>query len=262
MFQRTVVSVGLLVLLFLTGCSIITGSGNVITDERPVDGFDSIDLSTAGDLTIIQDERTSLVLKGEDNIIERVETIVRGNRLIIRNRSRGIMTLFRNTRPIEIIVSTPTLEDVSVSGAGDIYAEALKTDKLEISISGAGDIQIDELESERIDVKISGAGDFDINELTTDVLELEISGAGDIDLAGRANRADFTVNGAGDITADDLRVDVADIRVSGAGSVDAWVRETLDVRISGIGGVNYYGNPQVEQSISGMGDVESLGDKE
>ena len=94
----------LLSVMVISGCSIVNGSGNVVTDERSIDSFDAIQLSTGADITVKQGESTFLTIRGEDNIIERIETIVRGDRLIIRNRNRSAMSILRNTEPIEITV--------------------------------------------------------------------------------------------------------------------------------------------------------------
>lgn len=262
MFQRTVVVIGILTLTLLTGCSVVNGSGNVITDERSIDGFEALHLAIDADVTIQQGERTFLTIRGEDNIIESIETEIRRNRLTIKSQDRGLMTILRNTKPIEITISTPSLEEIDVSGSGNVVSEALTSDDMEITISGSGDVELEQLESGKVDVQISGSGNFEVNGLSADSIEVGISGSGDVQAKGRANEAELNVSGSGAIEAGSMALNTADVRVSGSGEITTWVKETLDVQVSGSGDVSYYGDPQVDDDVSGSGDVVSLGAKE
>lgn len=262
MFPRIALILSLPIFVIITGCRVVNGSGDIVTDERSIDAFDSLQLTMDADVTIIQGERTFLTIKGEDNIIERVETEVRGDDLIIRTRDRGVMTILRNTEPIEIKVSTPMLEDVSISGSGNVTADALKNEQLSFDVSGSGDISMGQLNTDELDVRISGSGNVDIDDLNAETVDVRVSGSGDISIDGQANQADLTVSGSGRVRAGDMVVDDAEIRVSGSGEVITWAEETLEVDISGSGDVSYYGSPQLDQNISGSGDIDSLGAKE
>lgn len=262
MLLRTVVYCGLVFGLLLSGCSVINGSGDVITDERIVDEFDSVQLNISGDLTIEQGERTFLTIRGEDNIVERIETFVRDETLVIRTKDRALMTILRNTKPIEITISTPTIEEIDVSGSGNVFAAELSSEAFDISISGSGDVTLERLESEQVEASISGSGNLNVAELAAETVDMSVSGSGDVSLAGRTNKADLQVGGSGSIDTDDLAANVAEVSVSGSGTVATWAKETLDVSVSGSGHVTYYGSPQVDQSVSGSGKVTNLGSKE
>lgn len=262
MQQRTVVLLGFVFIFIITGCSVVNGSGNVITDERSIGEFDSIRLNVDAELTIEQGERTFLTMEGDDNIIERVETIVRGDNLIIRNRDRGMMSILRTTVPLEITVSTPTVEEIDVAGSGNIFAETLSGSQMDLTISGSGDVNFERLETEDMDVTISGSGDIQVEELTADFIDVTINGSGDVKLEGDANRVDYNINGSGTIETEDLAVNDADIRVNGSGEVTVWVKESLDVRVNGSGDVRYRGSPQIDQRISGSGDIIALDEQQ
>lgn len=262
MLLRTVVYCGLVLGLLLSGCSVVTGSGDVITDERNIDNFDAVQLNVSGDLTVEQGDRTFLTIRGEDNIVERIETFVRNDTLVIRTKDRGLMTILRNTEPIEIRLSTPTLEEISVSGSGNVFAAELTSETLDMSISGSGDVALEMLASEQMEASISGSGNLNVAELSAETIDVSVSGSGDVYLAGRANKADLQVSGSGSIDTGDLAADVADVSVSGSGRVATWAKESIDVSVSGSGHVTYYGNPQVDQSVSGSGKVTNLGSKE
>lgn len=58
------------------GCAVVRGSGNVVTEQRQVSGFNCIDLSGSGKLIIAQGSSEGLTIEAEDNIIGRIETSV------------------------------------------------------------------------------------------------------------------------------------------------------------------------------------------
>lgn len=261
MRSRFVVIVSILMLGLLTGCNIVNGSGNVVTDERAIDDFEALELNTSANVTVRQGESSFLVIRGEDNIIDQIETVGRGNRLIIRNRNRGVMSILRNTRPVEITVTTSNLDEIDVSGSGNITAETINNRLMDVSITGSGDVTLDQVETETMDISISGSGDVDVETLSANFLDVTINGSGDVELAGEVNRVDFSINGSGEIKTEDLSANAADIRVNGSGDIELWVKETLDVRVNGSGDVRYYGNPSVDQRIGGSGDIVALGDR-
>ena len=66
-------------LILLTACSLssiqdsgetITGSGNVVTENRPVSGFDGVSHTGIGRVIITQGEEESLTIEADDNILE------------------------------------------------------------------------------------------------------------------------------------------------------------------------------------------------
>ena len=73
----------LLVILLIVSvaCDQISGSGNVITQERPVSGFNKIAMSGSGELIITQGSKEGLTVEAEDNIMEYIETEVKDETL-------------------------------------------------------------------------------------------------------------------------------------------------------------------------------------
>ena len=57
------------VLLLPTGCSVVSGSGQVASETRPVSGFTGIDLSGTGEVIIEQGETESLTIEADDNVL-------------------------------------------------------------------------------------------------------------------------------------------------------------------------------------------------
>ncbi len=220
------------------GVKTVRGSGNVVTEEREVSGFESVALSGVGQVIITQGDEESLTIETDDNLMRHIETEVRNGTLELG--------LARNTIPI------PTQSIIFRVSVDDLTG---------LTSSGAGSFKIDGLEADRLRVTLSGVGDVGIDSLSATDLVVKISGAGNVDLAGQVEAQEIDMSGLGRYSAPDLESQTASVRISGAGGAVVWAQDTLDVEISGAGNVEYYGSPQVTREISGAGKVTSRGDK-
>lgn len=196
------------------------GSGVVENETRQVSNFDKVAFTGIGTLTIKLGDEETLEIEAEDNILPHIKTQVRDGRLEISFDSERWENLIRPTKPIRYFLTVRSLEEVNLSGLGDIRLEGVDTDRLVLTLSGAGRI-----------------------EASGDVAEQEIN-----------------VTGAGAYEGGDLRSERSSVNLSGAGSATVWATEFLNVNISGLGQVRYYGDPEVRKTVSGLGNLESLGE--
>lgn len=227
--------------LCLPACQLagVAGSGKIVTEARQVSGFTRVVVAGAGDAVLVQGAEEGVVVEADDNLMEYVRTEVRDGTLYLDTRAPGRPVSLRPTKSIRFTVALKSLDGITVSGAGDVTAEAISTARLDITISGAGDISIDALK--------------------TQALAVAVSGAGDVELAGEAGVQSVAISGAGDYSAGDLRSATAAVAISGAGDATVWATDALEARVSGMGTVSYYGEPTVTRSVSGMGSIEALG---
>jgi hypothetical protein len=220
------------------GVRTIRGSGNVVTEERQVSGFDSVALSGVGRVIVTQGDEEALTIETDDNLMRYIETEVRNGTLELG--------LARNTIPIP---SQSIIFRVSV------------VDLTGLDSSGAGSFEIGKVDTDRLKVTLSGAGDVGVDSLSATDLEVTISGAGNVELTGQVEAQEIDLSGLGSYNAPDLESRAASVRISGAGNTVIWVLDTLDVTISGAGNVEYFGSPEVTRDVSGAGRVTSRGDK-
>ena len=220
------------------GITTVRGSGNVVTEEREVNGFESIALSGVGRVIITQGDDESLSIETDDNLMRYIETEVRNGTLELG--------LARNTIPI------PTQSIIFRVSVNDLTG---------LTSSGAGSFEIDGLDTDRLKVTLSGAGDLGIDSLSATDLVVTISGAGNVEVGGQVEAQEIDMSGFGNYNARDLESQTASVRISGAGNAVIWAQDTLDVEISGAGNVEYYGSPNVTRDISGAGKVTSRGNK-
>lgn len=227
----------LLLALAVVGCTGITGNGDVVEETRALDDFDHIQISGAGDVTIAYGETESVRIEAESNIMEYLETDVRGNTLEIGTRD-GVA--LNTTRGLNFYITVTNLEGIEISGAADVAVPDVRADDFEVRISGAGDITIASLQADSLDVEISGAGSVTIE-------------------GGEVESQDVTISGAGGYDARELVSQDADVDLSGAGGITINVTGELRGSASGAGNVRYAGNPEeVNVDTSGVGNVEAI----
>jgi hypothetical protein len=213
---------------------VVRGSGDLETEERDVSGFEEVHFSGMGNLIIEQGDEEALTIEADDNIIDLIETEVRGGELHIKFR-RGFNVV--PTAKIKFFLTVKDLDRVDLTGVGDIDCDSFETDDLEFHISGSGNV------------------DFDIE---ADTLETHVSGLGDIDLTGSVDSHKVQISGSGKYDAKDLESRECEVKVSGLGSATVNVSEDLEIDISGAGNVYYVGDPSISQHISGLGRIKSI----
>jgi len=216
----------------------VRGSGTVVTEERQVSGFERVELSGIGALVIEVGSEETLVIEAEDNLLEYIETTVRGDTLEIGSRER---TNLQPTEPISYYLTVKSLDSISVSGLGNVVVPGLEATRFSVDISGAGDVNLESLHAERLDISISGLGSLGID-------------------AGQVREQSIDLSGSGGYNGRNLESADAEIYVSGLGSASVWATENLFVNISGSGSVRYAGDPSVDMDISGLGSLKKIDD--
>ena len=219
--------------VFQLGC---VGSGTPVSEPRPVGEFVGIELSGSMYVMVKVGQQASVQVVADDNLVHRVETDVRGGRLHLRSPRPAIQDT-----PLEVVVTTPDLNYLGVSLAGDI------------------DVDIEGETLEQLAVMVRGAGKLRVAGVSADRLRVDVSGAGNVQIDGGVNHLDFDLSGVGAGKFAGLCARTAEVRMGGAGKVTLNAIESLDARLSGAGSVNYYGNPEVRYDDKGPGGLHHLG---
>ena len=200
MNKRVLFCIGLIALL-VSSCTV--GSRRVITENREVSGFDKVDFSTVGELTITQGARESLTIEAESNVMRRIRTEVRGGVLYIDMRSNlpwigGVVP----TKPIRYDLTMRELTGLDLSGVGNIDASGIDTDRLNVNLSGGGQIVMRSLTAERLTV--------------------DHTGVGRCELSGKVRSQEILLTGAGEYDAADLESETVEVEVTGVGKATVW----------------------------------------
>ena len=210
----------------------VTGEGEVIRKTLDIKEFQSISLQGSPAIVITQSSTFKVEAEGQENIINLLSKEVEGGTWKARFTKN-----VRNYKKLTIYVSMPKVENLQISGSGNINSTN--------AFEGQGAIRL----------SISGSGNIGM-KLEAESVEARISGSGKIGLEGKAGSLQGKISGSGDINASGFSVRNADISISGSGSTHIDVSESLKAHIGGSGDIYYTGQAtNVEQKVSGSGNV-------
>ena len=210
------------------------GSGNIVEETRPISGVTGVDLATIGNVIIEIGEKESLRIEAEDNLMKFFETNVRGDSLKISTNPSTVN--LRPTKPVYFFLTVKELEQVIISGSGDIQVPDLKSGRFNVDIGGSGDISMGDLEADRFDIDIGGSGDVSAGRVNIPSFRVKINGSGDITLMDlKAEDLSLNINGSGNLRIDNGKVGEQDIDINGSGNFQAGdlASKVTNIRIGG-----------------------------
>jgi hypothetical protein len=219
----------------LGGCGMktIRGSGNLVTEERLISGFDQISLKGQGKVTLTQGDRQNLKIVADDNIMPLIETEVRNGKLEISHSKWNLQPT-----TLDYFLTVKDLRGASIAGSGDIHGkDRFVSHEFYTDVSGSGNILLD---------------------LKVDQLDSDISGSGSILLGGKANSYHASITGSGKINTYNLEAKDVSINITGSGDCRVSASEKLRAKITGSGDVRYKGSPRIIKKITGSGSVKSI----
>jgi hypothetical protein len=235
----------LLLAVFTSTCSTVLninevrGSGKIVSENRSIQGVQGVSLEMSGQLTVKLGDQESLVVTGDDNLMQYIETNVNGGTLTIHQPNNT------NLRPSETLryeLTVKSLNSLATSSSGSISAPTLQANQMHLDVSSSGGIQLAGIQANTLLVNISSSGDVKIDQ-------------------GQTQDQTITISSSGNYEAGSVQSQSANINISSSGSATVWVTENLNSNISSSGNVNFYGNPNVSQQASSNGKLVSLGNK-
>lgn len=212
------------------------GNGVSITQEIEVGDFDRISIPDFVDVYYTQSsDQHSVTLTCDENLTEYYRIHVRGGELIVDCKRS-----FYNNIDTYVIVCSPVLNGVKLSGSGDLYIDEAVTAEdiftLEVngsgdadiagitarsvrtSLSGSGDVEIEKIEAESATFRSSGSGDIEVDNLTAESIKVATTGSGDCTLRCKdSGTLDIQISGSGDITVSGTARAIVNISTTGSG---------------------------------------------
>jgi hypothetical protein len=227
----------LLMGILLSSCvpTTITGSGNVVTQEEPITGFDKVDISHSFEVDISQGDDFSVVIRVDDNLVEHLQVVKEGSTLKIGLDPNRNYTVRDATMEVE--VTMPQLAGLDLSGSSHGMISGFKsTEDLSADLSASSSLQGD-----------IEAGDINIDLASSS--EMKLNGSGD--------DATIDVTSSSELDLSEFTVANARVNASSSSSATVHVSGRLDVDASSSASVYYLGNPTLgEIDTSGSASVE------
>jgi hypothetical protein len=226
----------------VAAAALLAACSQVAAQESPassrtfeVGAFERVSLAGPQDVVVAVGGPPSVRAEGPENQLERLEIVVEGSELKIRNRG-GMNSLWGGSRRgVTVHVTVPQLAGVAVAGSGEIRVDRVQGPMFEATLAGSGDIKIADLQVE--DARFA------------------IAGSGDIEARGAARRARIGVSGSGDASLGELAVGAAEIRLAGSGDIAVRATESARVDLAGSGDVRVTGPAQCQVNKRGSGSV-------
>jgi len=221
-----------------------------ITERRAVHGFTEVHLRGYGMLEITQNPglqgEETLAIEADDILMPRIESEVRGSRLILGVRmpwyewlSFWLTWIFIADKGIRFVLRANRITEVDIGGSGRARVAGLRAESCRLRIGGSGKLEASGIEASEI--------------------EAEIAGSGRVECAGKADAVRVRISGSGRVRAEDLSVRHASLRIGGSGRISVHASESLEAWVGGSGRVDYRGNPAVTTHIAGSGRVRATG---
>lgn len=230
----------LLLSFFISSCRLfggerIRGNGNIVTVQRTVGAFNSIEAGGAVQVRIKQEATNGVRVEADENLLDYLEVYTEGNTLVIETKDGYNLN---PTRDVVVYASAPRFQALDISGASQVQSEGtISGDELELGASGASEI--------RLDVAVSK-------------LQANLSGSSTLQLKGTAARFATEASGASKIRCIDLTTDETVLDVSGSSDAAITVNKQLNIDASGASSVEYRGNPSINQNSSGASSVRKI----
>ena len=213
----------------------IEGNGNVVTLTINTQEYSGISVGGPFDVALVSGKEGNITIKGEENILEYIETKVTNGTLTIKKKNNLNIRMSRNARVL-ITIPVESINAIRLSGSGSLSSsKTLKSNHLKIRISGSRNLELG-LEVESLSVRTSGSSN--------------------IKLIGNARNLDVRSSGSSYYKTYELEVDYASFVMSGSSNCEITVNESLNAKLSGSANVKYRGNPsKLHSKASGSARV-------
>ena len=228
------------------------------TEVREVGPFRAVASSLPANVYYVQADKQEVRVESTEELAPKVLTTVEDGKLSLKLESGRYPKLI-----LRVVVSSPDIEKLSVSGSGNLILEGVlhASGSLALKASGSGDIVAGEIHSRDFTGQCSGSGGIRVGTLVCDDFDGKVSGSGTLRM-GSIACDDFEAgsSGSGGFSVDKLTsTGGASVRVSGSGDIrlkEATVRGNMDLKTSGSGDISLNGScHDLTATTSGSGSI-------
>jgi Putative auto-transporter adhesin, head GIN domain len=193
-----------------TACGMIgtRGEGAVTSETRQTDPFTRVESGTGIHVSIGIGEASPVEVRAQGNILPLIETKVSDGTLRIQSSKA-----FTSSEKVEVLVATPELERIVLSGGSRGTLDGLSSDafdveltggsvltatgtakSLSLAVSGGSVAELDDLAVATVDLDLSGGSRVEVR--ATDVVQGSATGGSRVSVAGGANVTVDTTGGS------------------------------------------------------------------
>lgn len=233
--MQTIKSLFVIMLVALLGIGNTFAGNHDEKEIRKVASFSAIDVSSGIDLYLRMGDTQKVQVVADDDIIDKIKTVVKDGTLRIYMKQSGWFNI-RVNKTRKVYVSVTDLVRLHASAGSDVETEGqLKGEKLSVSASSGSDVKLDVFYR-----------DFSIST----------SSGSDAKLKGKVKYLKAESSSGSDIHASDLEAKFGKISASSGSDISVTVTEEISASASSGADVRYSGNPEKKDiNESSGGDV-------
>jgi len=197
--------------LCLGGChwTGIRGNGHIVSEDRPVQDFTSVEAEGAFDIQWVSGP-PSCTIKTDENLLRHVETSMSGGKLRLEWNGQ-----LHPTHGMKVKIASRSLSGARLTGAVRLTATRLTGNGFYLDGTGATRVTVDGAVDELM-ATLTGASKLDAEELRVRSALLSISGAGKAEVSA-SDTLKVAISGAGKVTY--TGNPAIERQISGAGSI-------------------------------------------
>lgn len=225
----------------LAGCNHggAEGGGPTVSRNYQVGNFQQVELAGHYDVEIRTGAPVSVSARGPENVLNRLQVEVDGDKLEIRPKNDSGWFHFGHRfsrEAVHVTVTVPTLTAATLAGSGVINVDKVQGGNFEGTVAGSGQLNVTSVDVQQFKLSIAGSGGAKAGQ-------------------GKAQSAEYDIAGSGSLDAGAVQTQQVKVSIAGSGGVRANASSTANVDIMGSGDVNISGGAKCTVSKAGSGNV-------
>ena len=229
----------------------IKGNGVRKELDRGKMEFTAIDTRGSVDVIISNKADAPIIVTGDENLVEYVETYVKDGVLNIHLNNKEIKSFSSRIGLKVTVPNNGLINNIKTSGSSDVTVEGtivadnmnitckgssdfignIKAGKCKIYCTGSSDFK-GKVEAENCEIDCSGSSDFK-GSIETTTLSIRCTGSSDCNINGKADVCEMSMTGSSDFNGYDFIVNKLTCSASGSSNIKITCNEELDARAGG-----------------------------
>jgi hypothetical protein len=149
----------------------IEGDGIIFSDIRQLPFFKEIDIRGTYRFTIESGKKQTLTIKGDQNILPHITTIVKDRKLFVSNNKS-----FRTKTPLHLHITVPDIIKVTSNGSSEISINGIRNRTFAVVLTGAGKMSVSGT-TKKFVVRLFGSSALNAKDFQSEDVEISTAGA-------------------------------------------------------------------------------------
>ncbi len=178
-----------------TGCDATAtrGEGAVTSETRQIRGFTRVEAGAGISVSVRIDPTATVEVRAQQNIVPIILTDVTNETLRIHSARS-----YTSSEPVEIVISTPQLDGIALSGGSHGTVDGLASDALDVSLTGGSQLTASG-QSRTVTLDMTGGSTADLEAVSAATISVDLSGGGDATVTA-SERVQGTASGGTRLT--------------------------------------------------------------